>query len=113
MSIGKLRQRIDILQKSVVRVAGGGQTETWTVETTLWASVIPKTSNYLLNDSNKINKTTQEIIIRATSILTSKKKIRFDSRFFDIDSFFDVDERGRFVKIKAMETTNADVTVTV
>lgn len=111
VGIGRLRERIDILQKSVVRKDGGGRTETWSVEDTVWANIKNKSSKSLLDHSNKLNTISHIITIRNYAGLTVKKKLRFGTRFFDINGFYIVDERNKYVKIEASENTNADVTV--
>lgn len=110
-SVGKLRHKIDIIKKSVVRKSGGGFTETWSVESSIWAQIKPKTGGYLLTHNDKKSNVTHDIIIRSNSIVTTKKLIRFGSRFFSVDGVYDIDERGRYMKIDSIENTNINVTV--
>ena len=110
-TIGKMRNRADVLQKSLVRNDIGGMTETWTVEVTLWANVNAKSATYSLQNGDKVNYVKYEFIFRDNSYLNEKKKIRFDSRFFDIKDFHNLDERGRFILAICEQSKNATIVV--
>jgi SPP1 family predicted phage head-tail adaptor len=110
-NIGKMRHRVDILQKSLVRNDIGGMTETWTVEAILWANVKAKSANYSLQNDDKVNYIKYEFIFRDNSYLDEKKKLRFDSRFFDIKDFYKLDERGRFILAICEQSKNATISV--
>lgn len=109
---GKLRKLIDILEQSSVRKSGGGRDATWTVSTTVWAEIVPKKSNPLIEASNKENQITHNITARIVPGLNTKNRIRFGTRFFFIQNVLNKDELDRFNLIEARENTKAVVVVT-
>lgn len=109
----KLDKRIDIIKKSTARTSGGGQTETWSVDKTVWAKLMPRKMNPLLEAQNTENQVTHDIVIRYASnlVLSDKKRIRFGTRFFGIRNIINVDEQNKYYKIEAIENSKMNVTV--
>jgi len=112
--IGQLDKRIDILQESSTRGAGGVRIPTWTVSISLWAKITPARFNPFRDAQSKENQIRHKIKVRhdPALTLTAKQRIRFGTRFMFIDNFYIMDEDDRFDILEARENSSAVVTVT-
>ena len=112
--IGKMNNRIDIIQESSTRASGGIRVTTFSVAASIWAQITPKRTSPLLEAQNRENQITHKLMIRHdTAItLTTKQRIRFGTRFMFIRNFYNMDEDDRFDILEASESTKASVTVT-
>ncbi len=112
--IGKMDNRIDILQVSTTRGSGGVRAQTWTVLASKWAQLTPRRTNPLLESQDKGNQITHKIMVRfdPSLVLTGKQRIRFGTRFMFIRNFYNMDENDQFTILEANESAKAVVTVT-
>jgi len=110
-NVGRMEHKIDIIRKTTARKDGGGITETWTKNVSVWSSIKPKKINELLAAQNLEQQVSHTIVIRYKSDLTTDDLIRFGTRFMRIKSIINIDERNRYHQISALENKNAEVTV--
>jgi SPP1 family predicted phage head-tail adaptor len=106
MRSGSLRHRIDIQVQTPTNDGMGGQSLSWASVSgmsTVPASVWPLSSNERLESMKKELEVTHKIRIRYRSGITSKNRIVFGSRVFDIISFLNVSEKNRYIDILALE----------
>jgi SPP1 family predicted phage head-tail adaptor len=101
--IGKLRHEITIQQQGSSRDAGGGISSGFTTLATVFANITPKSGKELYKQGKLVGSISHEIIIRHRTDISTKNRISFDSRLFNIRSVLDIDERGRFLKLQCEE----------
>lgn len=111
--IGKLRERVDILNKVSVIGDIGESTDTWSVSSTVYAHLKTIIPNNSVDGDIKVNEKVYIITIRGgNSDLKINSKIRYGSEFMRVDSFGEMTSTEQFVKIKAVQSDNEVVTVT-
>ena len=103
--IGKLRHVIALQEVTNTVDAGGGQGRTWATTAIVWAEVKPASGREQLHAMQLQDSVTHRITIRYCSDVkpTSKWRILFDGRHFNIRSVLNVDERNKFLVIMADE----------
>ena len=105
MRAGTLRHRI------VLQVAGegpdgiGGVTTTWTTFKTVWAAIWPLKGAEYIASMQVTSEITHKIRIRYLSGLTPKHRIKWGSRYFDIEAVINPDERNIYFEMMCKETT--------
>lgn len=100
-----LDKRITIEDLSLVANDSGGQVETWSTFATVWASLKPKLVKEV-NFAQRIEpRVDHEIVIRYRSGLTTKMRVKFGSRYFEIKAIVNEEERNEWIKILATERT--------
>ncbi len=101
--IATFRKRVTIQSSSRVSDGQGGFVETWNSGSTVWASIEPKPGNEVFQASQTMALTTHRIMMRYTSEVTDASRIIYGTRVFYVKDVIDVEERGRFLLIKAIE----------
>jgi len=99
----KLRHRITIQELSLSDDGRGGHTESWSTFKEVWAKIEPVSASQKWMAQQLEHHISHKIVIRAISGLSIDMRIKFGSRFFQIHSFRDIEERGKIVEIMAME----------
>ncbi len=104
-AIGKLRHAIALQQVTNAVDAGGGQARTWATTATVWASIALLSSREQLHAMQLRDSVTHRITIRYRSdvIPTSKWRVLFDGRTFNIRSVLNTEERKKFLVMLAEE----------
>ena len=103
--VSDLRHRIVIETLSLAANDSGGQDETWTTYTTVWAKLTPKIVKEV-NFAQRIEpRIDHEIIIRYVSGLNTKMRIKFGTRYFEIKALIVENEIKEWIKILATERT--------
>ena len=105
--IGKLRHRVTIQEFTSVRKTGGGRTKTWADLTTVWAHVMPKAKDEIINAMQLEGATDHVVTIRYRDEVNTNQRIKFGSRYFSIKSLVNIEEKGRFLEIEAREVNEA------
>ena len=103
VSIGSMREQITIQNLGTTRDSGGGISSIYSDSQTVQASIKPLNGKEVYKQGKLQDQVTHEIMIRHNSSVTAKDRIKFGSRFFNIRSVINVDERSRYMKILAEE----------
>ena len=104
-----LKHRIDIVSPTSTIGDGGKVTNSYTVAKSLWAKITPKTTNPLYEALGATDQTTHTLVIRYYSPLNISHIIRYGTRFFAIRSIFNIEERGKYMQIEAIENTKYNI----
>lgn len=100
-----LKKRIVIEQLALAANDSGGQTETWSTFSTVWASITPKIVKEV-NFAQRIEpRVDHDIVIRYLANLTTKMRVKFGTRYFEIKAIINVDENNEWHKLLASERT--------
>lgn len=103
MQIGKRQKRLAIQTKQTVRDDMGGFSHTWVTDKTVWASIVPASGKELLSGEQVHAEVTHKITIRFYSGLTTKNRLLYGSRVFDINFIKNIDERDRYMEMLCKE----------
>ncbi|MCE3233044.1 MAG: Transfer Agent [Rickettsiaceae bacterium] len=103
----RMRQTITFQSESTSSDSGGGVTLSWVDVSTVWAEIAPVTSMIFSSEkfsAGKIQGNISHIVTtRYLSGITSKMRILFGSRIFNIRSVININERSQWLKIYAEE----------
>ena len=103
--IAKFRHRIQFQTLSLTPNDSGGQIETWTTFTTVWASIEPKIVKEV-NFAQRIEPRTDHIVrCRYFAGLNASMRILFGARTFEVKAFVIPEEVKEFYEILATERT--------
>lgn len=112
VNIGAFKHPIDIIENlGDTRKVGGGRDAVWKIKFSTSAKITPSQKNDLLESQNLQQQTSHKITIRYRDGITSNMRIRFKGRFMFIKSLIDIDERNKFIEIKALESDKAEVPI--
>ena len=97
--------RHSIVIQSVARVSdgAGGQTETWSTQTTAYASIQPIKGYQKFQAMQTETPITHKIKMRYQAGISTQNRIVFDGRTFDVVEVLNIDERNIVLHILAME----------
>lgn len=96
MRAGNLCNRVIIQQTTESRDSSTGSViNTWGTFATVWAAVEPISGREYFSSQQVNSEITARIRIRYLPGVTSKMRISYDSRLFDIQSVIDIDEQHR------------------
>ena len=107
MDTGKLRHLITIESYSMTQGAYGEPIATWSTFSTAWASITPGSGKEFFASKMRNPEISHSITIRYLSGLTSKMRVNFNGRYFDILDVLNVDERGFEHHLMCVESTNS------
>ena len=104
-----LNRKVTIQVRTAVAKTGGGQDITWSDVSTVWARLRPRTTREREIAAQLESQTDFIITIRydPTLSLDPNNRIKFGTRFFNIESVINIEEANRFYEIGAKETTEA------
>lgn len=103
MNPGRLRHKIDIQIQSINNTYGS-QSETWTVFLSQISASIDPISGKEYFSSNTINpEVTHKIRIRYRTGINPKMRVKFGTRYFDIQSVINFEERNKDLLLMAKE----------
>lgn len=103
---GRLRHLISIESNADGRDAFGGVTNTWSEHLECWASIDHSSASERFGGDRVTADRVVEFLCRVDSTksgVTSKMRISWDSRTFDIESVLEFEERGWWLRILATE----------
>ena len=103
MRAGTLRHYVEIQVASTAQNATGEPSVTWATSSYAYAAIMPLRGREYLTASQERSAVTHRIRIRHLSGLNPKKRIKFGSRYFNIGSVINVDERNIYQDIMASE----------
>ncbi len=95
----RLRQRITFQSESAASDSGGGSTVSWVSGSTVWAHVKTRGGREGLVSGQLESRQSYLITVRYISGITTKMRILYGSRVFNIHSVVNVDERGEILEI--------------
>ena len=105
MRIGNLNKQVTIQHPTVTRDSVGGLTTTWVDEDTVWAKIRPQqmgSREYYTADQMQ-EKLLLEVTIRHRWGLTTKKRLAYGTRTFEIISVFDPEEKHQRLVLMCRE----------
>ena len=103
MNIGKLRHQIELQSYTTTADDVGHPVKTWSTYTTIWAWVRPMSGREQLNAEQVTGEITHKVTIRYHSTIAVTNRIKFGSRYFDINFIGNYDERNVFMEIMCKE----------
>lgn len=99
----RLRRRI-IIEQSVESADGAGGLEVaWEEFATVWAEILPTREREELFAGQLAKLATHKITMRYFDGITTRMRINYDGRFFNIISILNVGERDETIEILAEE----------
>tara|TARA_R100000655_G_scaffold77938_1_gene117272 strand:- start:10959 stop:11279 length:321 start_codon:yes stop_codon:yes gene_type:complete len=101
--IGQLRESITIQTLASTKDTGGGISANFADSETIHARIKPTNGKEVFQQGVVQDRVTHEIFIRYNSSVTAKTRIKYGSRFFNIRSVINIDERDRYMKLLAEE----------
>jgi len=103
MRAGRLRHLATLQEKVKVSDGAGGNSVDWIESRKLWCDIRPISAAQKFESMRKESSISHEITIRGTEDVTTKNRIMFKGRLFNIDGIRDIDERGIMSVITASE----------
>lgn len=101
--IGKLRHRITFQSVKLTADDYGGHEESWGDDFTLWAAVEPANGRERFFAGKVEQVVTHKITIRAGAGVSTKHRIAFGCRLFQIHGIVNLEERGKFMELSCQE----------
>ena len=105
MRAGKLRHKLTI-QNFTTTNAYGTITKTWATFATAWGSIEPLKGKEFFESMKENSELTHRIRVRYTAGITTKMRISWNSRTFEIISVKDKDERDTEYELMCKEDLN-------
>jgi SPP1 family predicted phage head-tail adaptor len=103
MNAGELRQRITLERPTITRDTSGAEIQTWGTFATVWASKKHKTSREFYA-AQKVNaEITDLFTIRYRAGVTTRMRVSFDGKDYDILGADDPDGRRRELQVLCRE----------
>lgn len=103
MRTGQLRHKIRIEQVTETRTNSGAIAETWGNFKTVRAEVIPQSGREYFNNSQVSSQETARFNIHYTPGITTKMRIIFNNRTYDIHEVINNREHNRFITMVGVE----------
>lgn len=103
MNIGKLRHRIELQSYTTTTDAVGQQVKSWVTYDTVWAWIRPLSGKEIMNAQQAVAEITHKVTIRYQSELAVTHRIKFGTRYFNINFIANYDERNEFMEIMCKE----------
>lgn len=103
MRIGDLNKRVTIQYETKTADGMGSFTVSWTDLKTVWAAIWPVSANEQVQGMKETMTITHRIRIRYRSDVLSSYRIQFGSRYFNIVSMVNPNEKGEWLDILAKE----------
>ena len=107
IAAGDLNKQVIIETKTASRKAGGGNTVSWTTVAAVWVKIVPRATNEYLRALGKDPQTTHKIYMRYRTDVTPRERIKYGSRYFGIRSVINIEEKGKWLEIDALESPEA------
>jgi len=95
MRAGKLRHRIAIQQETATQDIYGAEVKTWTTKKELWAEIDPPKSREFFATGQTQAEVTTRVRIRYLPNVTPNMRIKFGTRYLNINSIINPDERNK------------------
>ena len=106
ITAGELKHRVSIQSESTAVDSYGEPTGSWSTDSTVWASVKPRSANEQETGDGQTGVVTISVIMRYTSDASPKKRLLFGSHVLGIISVINVDERNEHLELICQEEIN-------
>lgn len=103
ISAGKLNKQIAIQQNQPAEQLDGSEKENWMTLKTVWSDILSQGAREFYQAQKKYAEVTKVFQIRYYSGLTTKHRIQYGTRIFDILGIDNVDEANEQYLISAKE----------
>lgn len=107
---GRLRNKIDIYGKKTITTSIGSDKEVWQKIKTVYAEIRPLRGKEYLESVQLEHSISYKITIRYTKI-DETNYIKYDNRYFNIESVIDVENRHRDIELMCSEHKGNDIEV--
>lgn len=102
-SIGKMRFRAELQSPTSTTDAGGGSAVTWTRLTNLYCNIKPIRAEEKYRQGQVQDSVTHDVYIRHRDNISTKYRLVYESRVFNIRGILNIDERDRYLLLKCQE----------
>lgn len=102
-STGELRHRVTVQQATDTRDAYGEPDPTWSTYKERSAKISPMNGSRFFAGKQFDTDITHEIVLRHTAGITTKMRVLFGTRVFEIDSVINPQERNRWTVLMCRE----------
>lgn len=102
---GELRNRVTIQSVAKTADGGGGYADVWSDVYSAWAAIKPVNGLERIQAMQMETPVTHHIMMRYDSRLTTAHRIKFGSRYFNVNQVINVAERGEWLDVVAIEGT--------
>lgn len=103
MQAGKLNQRIELQSATTAADSYGEPIQTWATYATVWAAVVPLSGRELIYAQQVSSETNIRITIRYTSSVAVGHRVKYGTRYFDINAVIDRDMRNEQIELMCKE----------
>lgn len=103
MQIGALNKRIELQAATQTADGMGGFTSSWTTQQTVWAAIWPTSAKELMQSAQNTMEISHRIRIRYKSTLIPSWRIKYGTRYFNILSIINPNERGEWQDLLCKE----------
>lgn len=107
---GRLRNKIEIYRKQTITTEIGSDKEVYTLLKNVYAEIRPLRGKEYLESVQLEHKISYKITIRWTDI-NETDYIKYQNKFFDIESVIDVENRHRDIELMCNEHKGNDIEV--
>lgn len=103
MSAGRRDKKVTIQRRGSSKDTAGQIIETWTDQSTIYASIAPVAGREYFNASGERAEVTHKIGIVYGPTVVPRDRIKFGTRIFDIKSVINTRERNRDLQLMCTE----------
>jgi len=103
MQAGLLRKRLTIQSRSTTQDSYGQPALTWTDVDTVWGEIVPVSGSESLTADAVQSSQVHMVTIRYYPGITTKMRIKYNERIFDIKSVLNENERNRTLTLSCLE----------
>ena len=104
--IGSRRHRVEVQRPVEVRDAQGGTTINWETLFAAWASIEPLRGKEFWIAQQTENQVTHRVTMRWSRDVTTKMRLLFHGRIFNIGTLMNVDEQGEQMELMCVEVVD-------
>lgn len=104
MQSGKLNQRIELQSLTATADTFGEPIKIWATYSTVWAAVNPLSGRELLYAQQVSSESNIRILIRYNTTITVKDRIKYGTRYFDINAIIDKDMKNEQMELMCKES---------
>ena len=101
MNIGELNRRIEVLEFQEDRDDFGGVVGEWVIIGRVWANIIPKNNGETLTNQQVKSNQTVKITVRFYAGLSTKHRIKYLDKLYEIVGIIDKETFHRWTEINA------------
>lgn len=103
MRAGTLRHLVELQSPSLAQNAYGEPIESWTTYAAVWAAIRPLSAVETPQAPQATPIATHQVTLRYTTGVTSGHRIKFGTRYLNVESVLNTDERNRELLLQCRE----------